>query len=318
MVTLLGVSCSWGAPNLAQPILVDGEHSRDHCAAVYIAPSGEGILIDAGHNIVRQIVTYAPECLTVERDMREAQTEIFGEAIQFRLAPQTINTSIRRVLLTHSHDDHINGITNLNQLAAVLGGPCDVHGSQETLNYVADPVTGSFKFVFAGKAVIGTGDQARVLKLVAKVLPDNGEHFLPDGTNVRTLEVRHGKTSATIFGLPGFVYAPDISHVTPQVVDFIADGNPHVVVLNCQSRNRKDHGSGDDYPHLGIEEFMLAAGAVGNRLSQKPIEFIAVHMQRAISDGFLEEQFNRFRSKARIPDNVMLSVGRDGIKRQLG
>jgi phosphoribosyl 1,2-cyclic phosphodiesterase len=324
-VVLLGTGSSWGDPNLQfmrlnpwktviSSAIGLSEPKRGHSAAVYVADSGEASLIDAGPSIIGELLEHGREFFSISNERHDATTELFGRTVHFRLPRQTTATSIKHVFLTHHHDDHINGLTLLKQLATLIQAPLPVYAVKRTLDYVFE----HFNYIFMGKTIIGTGDKAVPLKLVVRELPETGEVTLEDGTPVRTLDVRHGKETerATMFVFPGFVYAPDISHVTPEVIDFIVAAKPKVIVLNCQAQNRRDHGSGDNYAHLGIEEFMKCAAKVGGRLNY-PVRFVSVHMQASLTNGFLKKQFRRNRDKAGVPHHVRLQVGYDGMRLKL-
>ncbi|MEO7453804.1 MAG: MBL fold metallo-hydrolase, partial [Fimbriimonadales bacterium] len=138
---------------------------------------------------------------------------------------------IERVLVTHSHADHVMGMDDLRRLNEMTGEPTPVYaqpGVQEDLRRI-------FRYVFQPPAQVGGG-------LPKFMLHDCGDRMAPD---VELFEVTHGKLPVLGVKVREFAYLTDVSEIPAEVLPRLRG----LETLIIDATRRKPHPT-----HLNFEQ----------------------------------------------------------------
>jgi len=298
---LLGTSASGGLNNLIYPL---SNYGRDHACAFYVAEDGRGYLIDAPFNIRNQLHQILDVLVTDGYTLDEFPKYFGG----MRQIERPVSLNIEAVIFTNNNDTCVNGFTALRDIPNSNKEPLRLFAHPETLEHLK-----VFGFPFDGRLGIYTpGGERTTLKFEGYEFQASEPTPISDNLFLEHAMVRQGspdKRSAVI-ALPGFVYAPAVSHIGDDFLDLVARTKPHTVVLDLQCEVRLD----DNYPRLGIREFLQAC---------EDIAAISPGTRRVVSTGMgdlagsneeLEAILVAGRGDFNIPSSLEILVGRDGMR----
>lgn len=157
---------------------------------------------------------------------------------------------ISRVLVTHSHADHVMGMDDLRRLNEMTGESIPVYAQPS----VHEDLRRIFRYVFQPPSQVGGG-------LPKFTLHDCGGGILPD---IELFEVLHGELPVLGVKVRGFVYLTDVSRI-PDVVMPKLRGLETLVI---DATRRREHPTHLNYEQaLAVIEDLQPARAVLTHLS---------------------------------------------------
>jgi len=112
-------------------------------------------------------------------------------------------SKIDRVLITHSHADHIMGMDDLRRINELTGQPVPVYAQRS----VQDDLRRTFRYSFQPPEQVGGG-------LPRFELFDASPAMTPD---IELFEVMHGNLPVLGIKVRGFAYLTDVSEIPPEV-----------------------------------------------------------------------------------------------------
>ena len=138
---------------------------------------------------------------------------------------------IERVLITHSHADHVMGMDDLRRLNELTGESISVYAQPS----VQEDLRRIFRYVFQPPAQVGGG-------LPRFTLHDCGTNMPPD---IELFEVLHGTLPVLGVKVRGFAYLTDVSEIPPDVMPRLRG----LDTLILDATRRKPHPT-----HLNYEQ----------------------------------------------------------------
>lgn len=112
-------------------------------------------------------------------------------------------SDVERVLITHSHADHVMGMDDLRRLTEITGKPVRIFAQPSAL----DGLRRIYRYSFERPAQVGGG-------LPSYELFESGHAIPPD---IELFEVMHGNLAVLGVKVRGFAYLTDVSEIPPDV-----------------------------------------------------------------------------------------------------
>ena len=199
-----------------------------------------------------------------------------GPDFRFQMLRENVK-SLRGVLFTHEHKDHIAGLDDVRAFNYGEGRDMEVFCSES----VEFALRREFHYVFSG--VPYPGVPAISLNRI-----ENKKFLLTNGVEVTPIQVMHYKMPVFGFRIGDFTYITDAKTISPEEMDKVKGSK--VLIVNCLHRSQ--HIS-----HFNLEEALAFIDAV------KPERAYLTH----ISHLFGKQQD----IESDLPENVFLAY--DGM-----
>ncbi len=248
-VTFLGTGTSQGVPVIACPCDVcrsEDKHDKRLRSSIMVSSGGRNIVIDAGPDFRQQMLTYNVQTL-------------------------------RAILLTHEHADHIFGLDDIRSYNWLQKQPLDIFAEPR----VHQELKRIFQYVFAQYKYPG------IPEMTMHEIETN--EFLIDNIPVLPIRCLHYKLPVLGFRIGGLTYITDTNYISPSEAEKVK--GTEILIVNALRKEK--HIS-----HFSLEEAISFARYIG------PSKTYFTHISHSM--GLHSEV------QETLPENMFLAC--DGLK----
>lgn len=253
LVKILGCGCSIGAPVIGCECITcksnDIKNKRTRSSIFITLDNGKQILIDVSPDVKAQLIN--------------------NNIIK-----------IDEVILTHAHNDHVNGLNDLNYLN-FLGINPSIYATEDTL----EEVFTRFHFI---KWLKKTDNEAGFIYNKVNYY----DNLNIDGENITLFKQNHGKGYSLGVRIKDFIYSTDVSEFPIESEPFLE--NAKIWVLDCISHEGTKK-------HLGWEQVLKL------KEKFKPETIYITHMSHKMEYNYIFNQGKELNIKP-VYDNMFLVI----------
>ncbi len=250
--------------NFSVTFLGSGTSSGIPCLGVEY--SDEYLSVEKNHRLRSSILVQSNEGNLLIDATPDMRTQLLREEI----------SSIDKVIITHTHADHVLGMNDLRGLNKKDDGNMDIY----TLPVHQEGIRQLFPYAFRkGKPGVW---------LPKFTLHDVEETMRLCGLNVETMKVEHGEMDVVSIRIDDFAYVTDVSYIPPEAWNKLQ--NLDTLVLGAVRHT----------PHPNHFNFEQGIDVV-NKLKPRMTYFTHI-----------ADEINHHEDEAKLPNNIRLAY--DGLK----